>query len=128
VFLRNVLRVYSYVFEGVLSLLAVGVAAVAAGSGNSSLHIGWLPFSEESARSWLIVLGLSGLLSVALAAFGILRWLLMLFAIAAAAILIKGLFLGSYSFGGVEGARNAVLLTAGCSLAVVGAIPIRRRQ
>ena len=127
-FLRNVLRVYSYVFEGVLSLLAIGVAAVAAASGNSSLHLAWLPFNAESAGSWLIALGLAGLLSVVLAAAGVLRWLLLLFAIASAAILIKGLFLGSYDFGGVEGARNAVFLTAASLLAAFGAVPFQRRR
>ena len=122
-FFRHVLRGYSYVFEGVLSLMAIGVGSLAALSTNASLHIGWLPFDQQRLTGWLLGLGIAGLLCVLLAVLGRLRILLFLFALAVAVILIKGWFLGTYTFAGPADAKSAAYLAAGSLLAAVGSIP-----
>ena len=127
-FVRNVLRVYSYVFEAVLSLMALGAGGLAALSGNASLHIPWLPFDDANVVRWLLILGALGLLCVLLAISGNLRFLLLLFALAACFLLCKGLLLGTYTFNGVEGGRHALYLIGGSLLAVIGAIPMRRAR
>lgn len=122
-FVRHVLRGYSYVFEGILSLMAIGVGTLAAFSGNAVLHIAWLPFDDHKMLAWVLGLGITGLLCLLLALLGRLRILLFLFALATTAILIKGLFLGSYTFAGPADAKNAGYLIAGAVVALVGAIP-----
>jgi hypothetical protein len=71
----------------------------------------------------LIGVGLVGFLCVVLAVKGTLRILLFFFAIHTLYMLVKGLFLSGYSFAGPNDFRNAVILTGGAFLAVVGAWP-----
>ncbi|HCC57515.1 MAG TPA: hypothetical protein DEQ47_09665 [Solibacterales bacterium] len=122
-FVRHVLRGYSYVFEGILSLMAIGVGSLAALSSNAALHIGWLPFDDHRVTGWLLGLGIAGLLCVLLALLGRFRILLFLFALSIAVILIKGLFLGSYTYAAPGDAKNAAYMVAGSLLAVLGSIP-----
>ncbi len=108
--------------------MAVGAGGLAALSGNASLHIGWLPFDEVTVKVWLLGLGAAGLLCVLLALAGVARWLLLLFALAASIILIKGLFFNNYTFNGIESGRDALWLATGSIVAVIGAIPIAKRR
>jgi len=122
-FLWNVLRVYSWIFQAVLCLMAIGVAVAAYVTGSGALDIPWITFHTPQ-NNWLIGIGLIGLLCVWLAATGKLRFLLFLFAIHSLYMLVKGLFLSAnYSFSGPVEARNAVILTVAAFLAVVGAWP-----
>ena len=68
-------------------------------------------------------LGIAGLLCVLLALLGRFRILLFLFALSIAVILIKGLFLGSYTYAAPGDAKNAAYMVAGSLLAVLGSIP-----
>ena len=103
--------------------MAVGVGSLAVLSPGAVLHIGWLPFEEHRMTGWLLGLGIGGLLCVLLAILGRLRILLFLFALATTLILIKGLFLGPYTFAGPSDAKGAAYLVAGSLLAVVGSFP-----
>ena len=122
-FVRHVLRGYSYVFEGILSLMAVGVGLLGAFSVNASMHIGWLPFDTHTVVRWLLGLGIAGLLCTLLAVLGRWRILFFLFALAAMVILVKGMFLGAYTFSGPSEAKRAAYLIVGAVLAVVGSVP-----
>jgi hypothetical protein len=123
-FLWNVLRVYSWIFQTVLCLMAIAVSVAAIVTGSSGLAIPWLPFPPSNQTLWLTSLGLIGLLSVFLAITGKLRILLFLFALHSLYSLVKGLFLSpSFSFSGPDQFRQAVLLTIGAFFAVIGAWP-----
>jgi hypothetical protein len=121
-FLWNVLRVYSWIFQAVLSLMAIAVAVVAYVTGVGALDIPWIVFHVPQ-NNWLISLGLIGLFCVVLAAKGTLRILLFLFAIHSLYMLVKGLFMSGYSFAGPNDFRNAVILTVAAFLSVIGAWP-----
>jgi hypothetical protein len=123
-FLRNVLRAYSWIYEAIISFIAVAIAAAAYFTGRERLYIEWLPWPPETQTAWLAGIGLLGLILVVMAVAGKFRLLLFAFAIYVAYLLIKGLFMNvSVPLGGVDGARNAVLATLGALLAVVGAWP-----
>ena len=122
-FVRHVLRGYSYVFEGILSLMAIGVGLLGAFSQNASMHVGWLPFDGPHVVRWLLVSGVVGLLCLVLAMLGRLRILLFLFALVSTLILVKGLFFGSYTFSGPADAKHAGYLIAGTFVALIGTIP-----
>ncbi len=124
--LRALLRVYSWIFEALLCLFAIGVSIVSLTvAGSDPVQFDWLPWSEHAMPAWLIGLGILGLIFVFLAMAGRMRFLLFLFAAAVFAILFKGFFFGAHSFGDPEEARNALLLVGGSLIAIFGAWPTR---
>jgi hypothetical protein len=122
-FLWNVLRVYSWIFQAVLCLMAIAVSIATYVTGSGDLVIPWIALHMTNQAPFLLGLGLVGLLCVLLAATGKLRILLFLFAIHSLYMLVKGLFMSGYSFAGPDDFRNAVILTVGAFFAVVGAWP-----
>ena len=127
-FLRGVLRVYSWIFEAVLCAMALAVASVTVLSGDLNLKLGWLPWDQKNAVTWLFAFGIVGILLILLAIAGRFRVLLFLFSWAVVVLLLKGFFYGfGYSFENAGQAHNALLLVAGALLAAIGAWPGRGR-
>lgn len=123
-FVRGLLRVYSWIFEGILCLMAIGIGMVTLISSHQNLQIGWLPWTGKALPVWIMALGAIGLLSVLMAIFGTLRILLFLFSLFVLVLLVKGFFYGfGYSFESSAQARNAMVLTCGAFLAAIGAWP-----
>jgi hypothetical protein len=121
-FLWNVLRVYSWIFQAVLCLMAIAVAVAALVTGSGDLDIPWIAFHTPQ-NYFLLGVGLVGLLFVFLAIKGSFRILLFLFSIHTLYMLVKGLFMSGYSFSGPDDFRNAVILTVAAFFAMVGAWP-----
>ena len=124
----NVLRVYSWIFEAILCILAIGVALLGWMSHQAQLNIAWLPWSGRALTAWLLGLGAAGLLCVVLAMAGKLRVLLFLFSLAALALIGRGLFLSPYAFADSGEAKRAMELVAAAVVAVVGAWPSEGRR
>jgi hypothetical protein len=122
-FLRGFLRVYSWIFETILSLMALAMGVVATAIGTKDVQLGWLPWTGKTLLAWLVALGLLGLFCVAFAITGRLRIMLFLFSLVAFILLAKGFFQGTYSFAGPEQGKNALILVVGAFLAVIGAWP-----
>ncbi|BDC49050.1 hypothetical protein F183_A13660 [Bryobacterales bacterium F-183] len=92
------LRVYSYVMSIASSLGLLGLAVVAKMSGEAdSLVVQALPWKGEELTNWLLGLGIVGLISGAGAAFtkGPLRFLLPLWSVYFAYLMVKGNFLST---------------------------------
>ena len=68
------LRLYSYAFEFVLSLIVLALGIIGATQGNN-LSLGILPWTGASLTHWLTGLGLIGLVCTVLAMVGRLRFL-----------------------------------------------------
>ena len=118
------MRVYSWIFEALLCLLAIGVSIVSLTVGASDpVQCDWLPWSARSLPAWLIGLGILGLIFVFLAFVGRLRILLFLFAAGVFALLTKGFFFSTNTFQDAAGGRHALLLVLGAFLAILGAWP-----
>jgi hypothetical protein len=127
--LWNVLRIYSWIFQAVLCVIAILIACASFVTGSRDLDIPWLPLPAGPQIAWLLVLGAVGLVCVLLAVAGRLRILLFLFSIHTAYMLVKGFFLSAgFSFAGPDEFQHALLLTAGSFLAVIGAFPIGARR
>jgi hypothetical protein len=123
-FLRGVLRVYSWIFEAVLCLLAIGVSIVSLTVGASDpVQMDWLPWSGAALPAWLIGLGIVGLFFVFLALIGRLRILLFLFAAVVFVLLAKGFFFGTHTFEDAAEGRNAALIVLAALVALAGAWP-----
>lgn len=126
------LRVYSYVFSIASSLGLLGLAIVAKMSGEAdSLVVQALPWKGVELSNWLLILGLFGLIAGAGAAFtkGILRYLLPLWAVAFAYLMVKGNFLNpAKGFEGPTEFYQTITYTVGVVLnALASLLQLKKR-
>lgn len=117
------LRLYSYAFELVLSLIALVLGIIGATQSNRlSLEI--LPWTGASLTHWLTGLGLIGLLCTLLAMMGRLRFLFPLWALAVVVLLFRGYVFGAYTFSGEAGFKQALWFFFGAVLALIGSLTV----
>jgi hypothetical protein len=118
--LKTLLRLFSYLFHGLLALFLMGVSGLALTSGAPSLDLGMLPWTGMT-LAWVVFAGaFVGLLSVLLAIASRWRILFFLWSLAVAVLLVRGYLFSGYRFqpGGVSIAAG---LTVCSLLAILGA-------
>jgi hypothetical protein len=120
-------RIYSYLYHLILALFLLGIAGVAILS-NSKLNLGMLPWKGDALIHWLLVAALVGLLSILLAWMGKLRFLFLLYSLAVFIMMVRGYFLGGYSFTGKDEFQMVICLTVGALVAIIGAWSQFRRR
>jgi hypothetical protein len=118
--LKTVVSWFSYLFHLLLALLLLGFAGIAFATGPHSLHLDMLPWSGQSLEYILGGGALFDLLSLFLAVTGRLRFLFVMWSVAAAVVLTKGYIFSSYRFGPGE-LRYVSYLIAAAWVAVAGA-------
>ena len=121
------LRLYSYAFEFLLSLIALILGIIGA-THSHNLNIEILPWTGASLTHWLTGLGLIGLACTILAIAGRLRFLFPLWALFVVVMLFRGYMFGSYTFSGPQGFKQGLLFFAGAILAFLGSLTVLRRH
>ncbi|MGA2133912.1 MAG: hypothetical protein ABSH50_16590 [Bryobacteraceae bacterium] len=121
------MRVFSYLFHGLLTLFLLALSCMALTSGQT-LQLGMLPWQGPNLAYWLLGGALLGLVSVILAIGGKWRALFFLWSLAVLAILFRGYFFSHYHFAGPPAFHRALYLTAGAILAAFGAWFQLRRE
>jgi hypothetical protein len=121
-FVAVLLRVFSYLFHLMLSGFLLGIASLAAISGQHNLRLEMLPWTGRDLTWWLMALGLFGLLTVILAVFGKLRILFTVWCATAFVLMVRGYFFSPYTFSGPEEFQFAGLLTLGALVALLGSL------
>jgi len=124
--LKALLRVFSYIFGGLLALFVTVISLVALTS-HSPLNFTFLPWTGSALTYWLLGLALFGLLTVLMAMGGTARVLFFLWCLAVFVLLFRGLFVSFYSFSGPVNFKTAVYLTVGALAATLGAFPLPKR-
>jgi hypothetical protein len=124
---QAILRFYSYVFQLIISLGALGVGLVAAMSENTTFQFEFLPWSGKELQNWLIVLGAIGVASVVLAFKGKLKFLFLAWTMAVTALVARGIFFSSYRFDGEADFQWALAFLVGVLATVLGAWSRARR-
>ena len=114
------MRVFSYLFHGLLILFLLALSAMALSSGQI-LHLEMLPWHGQSLSYWLLFSALAGLLSLILAIRRTWRLLFVLWSLTVLVVLVRGFFLGPYEFAGRPEFYRALYLSAGALIAVLGA-------
>src|ERR1700733_14118998 len=118
--MRAVVRVFSYLFHGLLTLFLLAIAAMALSSGQI-LHLDMLPWHGQSLSYWLLFSALAGLVSLILAILRTWRLLFVLWSLAVLVVMVRGFFLSPYEFAGPPEFYRALCLSAGALIAVMGA-------
>jgi hypothetical protein len=125
--LKALMRFFSYLFHGLLTLFLLAISVVALSSGQP-LQLGMLPWEGHSLTWWLLGAALAGLASVVLAICRKWRPLFFLWSLVVLLVMARGFFFSQYYFAGPPEFRGALYLTAGALLAVFGAwFQLRRR-
>ncbi len=122
-FLGALLRLYAYLFETLLCLLALALSAIILASPHQEIRLGWLPWTGETLGAVLAVYGVAGLLILVLAATGRVRIILTLFALTGLIVVARGLFFTPWRFSGAVPARNGALVVLAMFAAFLGSIP-----
>jgi len=117
---KTLLRLFSYVFHGLLALFLIAVSGFALVSGTPSLQMGMLPWTGMTLAEVVLGAALFGLLTVVLAVLARWRVLFFLWSLAVVVLLIRGYIFSGYHFehGGVS---TAAWLTVGSLVALLGA-------
>ncbi len=118
---KAIMRLYSYLFHGLLSLLMIVVALVSWFGGQHSLNLLLLPWQDETLRWLLLVSGLVGLVIVWLATRDLLRILFLLWSLVVLIMLARGFFFGWVHYlRGPYPLSWALILTLAALLAAIG--------
>ena len=125
-FLRTLIRIYSYLYHLLLTLLLIGISTLALLSG-TNLNVGFVPWKGRETAYWLLFSALFGLISVILSMARKLRFLFLLWSIAVFVMLVRGLFLSAYSFPCPTEFKQGVYVTLAALLAIAGAWPPPRK-
>jgi hypothetical protein len=118
--MRAVVRVFSYLFHGLLTLFLLAIAAMALTSGQI-LHLDMLPWHGQSLSYWLLFSALAGLVSLILAILRTWRALFLLWSLAVLVVTVRGFFLSPYEFAGRQEFYRALYLSTGALIAALGA-------
>ena len=89
------LRVCAYVFHLLLSLFLVGIGVMALISGED-LALGMLPWKGPALTRAVLLIGVIGVICVALTVTGAARWIFPLWTLFALIMLLRGFFLSPY--------------------------------
>jgi hypothetical protein len=121
------MRVFSYLFHGLLTLFLLGLSIVALSSGQT-LQLEMLPWQGRPLTWWLFAAALAGLASVILAICRKWRPLFFLWSLVVLGMMARGFFFSHYYFAGPPEFHRALYLTAGALIAVFGAWFQARRE
>jgi hypothetical protein len=121
------LRVYAYLFHLVLGLLLAGMGIVALAS-DTSLTLGMLPWQGPSLTRATLLLGVAGIICVALAVPGLARWLFPLWALFALILMLRGFFLSPYTFSSAAEFKFAVCITIAAFVAFLASLSLFGRR
>lgn len=121
------MRVFSYIYHGLLALFLLGIAIVALSSGQQ-LQLEMLPWQGPALTWWLLSAASLGLASVILAICRMWRPLFFLWSLAVLVLMARGFFFSHYYFAGPPEFRGALYLTAGALIAAFGAWFQLRRE
>ncbi len=118
--LKALLRFFSYLFHGVLTLALIAISVVTLASGAGNLQFGMLPWTGSTLTYILLFGSIAGFLTVVLAIRGTLRPLFFLWALAVAVLLVRGYVFSGYHFSPGE-FRSALYLVLASLVALIGA-------
>jgi len=126
--LSAVLRIYSYLYHGLLALLLLAISGVAIGSNTHTLKLEMLPWKGPELSHWLFFGSLAGLITLLLAITGIFRYLFPVWALVVLLMMARGFLLQPYSFSGKDQFYAVLWLIAGAVGAFLASLTLLKRK
>ena len=121
------LRVCAYIYHLLLGLFLIGIGTVATAS-QSELTLGMLPWKGPALTRAVFLLGIAGIVFVALAVTGIARWIFPFWTLFVFVMMFRGFFGMSYTFASTSEFHAAVWLTAGALVAFLASLSLFGRK
>lgn len=118
------LRIYSYIYHLVLSLVLLAIAIVTYSGGVHNLNLPMLPWKGAQLTQWVLGLGMAGLVSTILAFTGLFRFLFPVWCLTVVVLMVRGFFLSQYVYDGPEHFRAIVWLVAGAIGALLASLQL----
>ncbi|MFB3827631.1 MAG: hypothetical protein ACE15B_12740 [Bryobacteraceae bacterium] len=122
------MRVFSYVYHGLLGLFLLALSCVTLLSGNHNLRLDMLPWKGAALTYALLALGVVALVCVVLAVKGMARVVFFVWTLAVLVMMFRGYFIAGYVFSGPGEFRTAVYLTLGAIASAIGGWFVFRRE
>lgn len=118
--MHALMRSFAYLYFAGVSAFLAGIALVAYLSGFHTLNSGGMtPQTGEDLSRLLLGIGVIGLITIALAVLGKMRWLFSIYAIFITIMMFRWLFLSSYTFESPDAFWMGVLLFGGAVIATL---------
>ncbi len=126
--LGALLRLYSYLYEFILSAFLFLVSIVVVIGGKNDLHLPMLPWEGASLTRWVFGLSLLGLVITILAALGKLRYAFPVWCLFVVIMMARGYFIsaGFYYTGGANQFWGVAWLFVGAVIAFLGSLMLFR--
>jgi len=118
--LRALVRLFSYLYHGLLCLFLLAISGMALLTDMHSLQLDMLPWKGTSLTYWVLGSGLLGLATLVLALRGTLPSLFFVWSLAVLVMLVKGYVFSGFFFDTGE-FRTAIFLILGALIATCGA-------
>ena len=123
-----ILRIYSYVYHLVLCLILLALGTIASIGNAHNLKLGMFPWKGAELTHWLLILGVAGLISIALAVTKIFKYLFPVWCLVVVVMMIRGFFLSPYAFNGSSEFRWIVFLVVGAIGALLASLMLLKKQ
>lgn len=114
------MRIYSYIFHGLLALFLLGISSLALLS-DTNLHLDVMPWSGRTLTYVVFFGAIFGMVVVVLALKGLARLLFFVWSMVVLGFILRGFFLSPYTFPGRSEFNQAIYFTIAAILALVGA-------
>jgi hypothetical protein len=127
--MATILRLYSYLYHVVLSLLLLGISGIAIASDVHTLNLPMLPWKGDELIHWVFYGSIAGLISIILAVTGIFRYLFPIWTLIVFVLMVRGFLISPYTFTGIDQFYLILGLIAGALLAFIGSLtPFRKKR
>ena len=118
-----ILRIYSYIFEFLLSLVLLLLGIFGAANGNT-LDLAMTPWKGAQLTHWLTGLGLIGIVCTVLTITGWLRYLFPLWTLFIFIMIVRGYYISPYTFSGSESFKPVLWFTLAAFIAFLGSLTV----
>jgi hypothetical protein len=126
--MATILRLYSYVYHFVLSLLLLGISGIAIASNVHTLSLAMLPWKGDELIHYVFYGNIAGLISIVLAVTGIFRYLFPIWTLIIFVLMVRGFLISPYTFTGKDQFYSILALIAGAFLAFLGSLTVFKKK
>jgi hypothetical protein len=126
--MATILRLYSYVYHLVLSLLLLGISGIAIASNVHTLNLAMLPWKGDELIHYAFYGSIVGLISIILAVTGIFRYLFPIWTLIIFVLMVRGFLISPYTFTGKDQFYSILALIAGAFLAFLGSLTVFKKK